>query len=258
MASEIKDVNETISELFVVALDEDYDDDVPWDAVSALRLRGTPEVFEVAMRYCQSENPKSRARGLDVLGQLGAGKPDSEHPYLQTCVSMAIDRLKDENPLVVHSAAWALAHLRTEIGEAALIELRRHPDPGVRHAMACGMGGSTKPEALQTLIELMEDTDDNVRDWATFGLGSLAKEDSAEIREALRQRLKDSFEDARHEAIWGLAQRKDQHGLRLLLARLNSESGIAGDEYAAEETLGVFGNTPIEALRDGLRKLLRQ
>ena len=45
-------------ELFAATLEGEYDDDAPWEAVSILRLRGGPGVFEVAKLYCASENPK--------------------------------------------------------------------------------------------------------------------------------------------------------------------------------------------------------
>ena len=64
----------TTEELFAATLEGEYDDDAPWAAVTALRLRGTSQVFEAATQYCRSDDPKARARGLDVLGQLGAGK----------------------------------------------------------------------------------------------------------------------------------------------------------------------------------------
>jgi HEAT repeat protein len=256
MAQNISNDPRTTAELFAAALEGEYDDEAPWDAVRALRLRATPEVFELAKKYCQSKNPRARARGLDILAQLGAGKPEAERPYLEESVSMAINLLKDEDSSVVHSAAYALAHLKTDKAVLALIALGHHPDSGVRHAVAYGMGGCTQPEATQTLIELMEDSDEDVRDWATFGLGSLSKEDSPQIREALRKRLDDPIEDARLEAIWGLAQRKDQLGLKILMERLESESQVDGDVMAAKETLGVYGDMPPEELRNGLRKLL--
>src|ERR1035438_7344151 len=71
-------------ELFAAALEGEYDDDAAWEAVSVLRLRGTPEAFELARRYCESENPKARARGFNVLAQLGAGKPDAERPFMRS------------------------------------------------------------------------------------------------------------------------------------------------------------------------------
>jgi HEAT repeat protein len=248
----------TVAELFEATLQGDYDDEAAWSAVRALQLSATPEVLEHAMKYCRSADPKARARGLDVLAQLGAGKPDSERPYLSNCVSMAVTGLADQDPLVVHSAAWALMHLPGDRGVAALIEIKNHQDAGVRKAVACGMEGSNQGAAIQTLIELIEDPDDDVRDWATFELGTQCDADSPEIREALRKRLDDSFGDARSEAIWGLARRKDHVGLRILMERLESETWIPGDAWAAEEVLGLETGASREELLVGLRELLGQ
>ena len=82
-------------ELFAATLEGEYDDDAPWEAVSVLRLRGGTEVFEVAKRYCASENPKARARGLSVLAQLDASKPDTERPFMTECVSIAIEHIPE-------------------------------------------------------------------------------------------------------------------------------------------------------------------
>jgi len=242
--------------LFAATLEGDYEGKAPWQAVTALRLRGTMEVFELAADYCRSRDPKARARGLDVLAQLGAGKPDAARPYLGRCVSIAIDLLQDPEAMVVYSAAWALAHLGTEEAVAALLRLQRHPDPGVRHAVAVGMAGHNGPQPVAALLELMMDPDDTVRDWATFGLGSQSSEDSPQIREALHQRLGDPYEPARSEAVWGLSLRHDPAGLRLLLERLESKSRQQGDEYTAQEILDLEDGATLEDLRAGVRKLL--
>ncbi len=168
-------------ELFAATLEGDYEDDAPWQAVVALQRRGTIEVFELAAEYTRSENAKARARGLDVLAQLSAGKDESERPYLNRCVSVAIESLKDSDPLVVHSAAWALAHLSTEEAATALLPLKHHSDPGVRWAVAYGIASHKGPAPVTTLIELMADSDEDVRDWATFGLGSISTADSPEF-----------------------------------------------------------------------------
>ena len=183
-----RDDPRTVAELFDAALQGDYDDEDAWDAIRILRRKATPEVLELALKQCDSPDPKARARGLDVLGQLGAGKPDSERPYVDECVSMAIAGLKDEDAAVVHSASWALAHLRTGVGIAALIGIKRHTDPNVRHAVVFGLGGCPADEAQRTLMELMDDLGYEVRNWATFGLGCLSDADSAEIRQSLRRR----------------------------------------------------------------------
>jgi len=110
----------------------------------------------------------------------------------------------------------------------------------------------------------MEDDDDEVRNWATFGLasasvagpGRLRTLDSIAIRDALRKRLNDSFDEVRDEAIWGLALRKEPAALGILLARLSSEEWASGDEMAAAEVLELDYKTPVEDLRHGLRRLL--
>lgn len=60
-----------INELFARTLLGNYDDDEPWAAVLALRRDGSRAVFEKAAAWCKSENPLQRARGADVLAQLG-------------------------------------------------------------------------------------------------------------------------------------------------------------------------------------------
>jgi HEAT repeat protein len=258
--------HKTTEELFAAALEGEDDDPAPWEAISVLRLRGTPEVFEVAKRHCQSDNPKARARGLSVLAQLGAGKPDAERPFVAESVSIAINQLGDTAPLVVSSAAWALSHLGTEAAVAALIGLKSHPDTEVRQAVACCIELRRHPQGVPILITLMEDTNEVVRDWATFAVGSCEFVEAGvwryldlpEIRSALQKRLQDTYEDARREAIWGLAKRKDRTGLKLLLEHLNSESWWSGDEDAAAETLGLKWGTPVEELSGGLRRLLSE
>jgi len=251
-------------ELFAATLEGDYDDDAAWEAVSVLRLRGTKEVFEVAKRYCESGNPKARSRGLSVLAQLGAGKPDAERPFMPDCVSIAIDHLRDSDQETVRHAAWALSHLGTLDAVSALVALRSHTDSDVRHAVACCFELREHPDGVGILIGLMKDDNEVVRDWATFALGSGEVEeggvwhyaDSPEIRAALRSRLEDAYEDARREAIWGLAKRKDLLGVKLLLNHLESAEWWSGDEDAAEELLGLERGSSIEDLCEGLRGLL--
>src|SRR5262249_18408946 len=185
-------------------------------------------------------------RAWDVLAQLGAGKPLSERLHFSESVAIAITHLRHEDPLVVRSAAWALAHLNDGVSVTALIEVRKHHDPDIRQAVAVGMGNSQQPEAISTLIGLMEDDNDEVGNWATFelgmayvddGLGRLGTLDSSEIRDALSKRLNDSFSEVRAEAIWGLARRRDRTGLRLLLELLAGEDRANEDETTAAEIL---------------------
>jgi hypothetical protein len=49
----------------------DYEDETPWQAVRELRRIATREVFDKAAVWCRSGEPLARARGLDVLAQIG-------------------------------------------------------------------------------------------------------------------------------------------------------------------------------------------
>jgi HEAT repeat protein len=120
--------------------------------------------------------------------------------------------------------------------------------------------GCHSPSAVVTLMELMEDSADEVRNWATFSLGVSTVHDSPAIREAFRRRLADSFEDAREEAIWGLAKRKDRQGLQLLLRRLEDDSWVQGDQCAARDILETRPGEelPFDKLREGIRALASQ
>jgi hypothetical protein len=252
VATELK----TTSDLFTMALQGDYDDDRAWAAVRVLHVRNTPEVFQTAVAYCSSRISEERARGLECWGNSVRENPQSERPFFDDCVSIAIRHRGDEDPLVARSAAYALAHLRDNRAISTLLEMSRHPDSGVRHAVAFGLGGSDRPDAMRTLINLMEDADREVRDWANFGLGEQCDADSPEIREALRKRTEDPCEDARSEAIWGLARRGDPLWLQVLLDRLEAECWMQGDEYAAADILHVRYDTPVENLRTALRELI--
>lgn len=143
-------------ELFAATLEGEHDDDAPSEAVTVLRLRGTPDVFEMAKVYCASENANARERGLQVLAQLGAGKSDAERPFIAESVSIAIDHLRESDCAVVSAAAWALSHLGTKPAVTALIALRDHPDPDVRQAIACCHDLEKYPEGATVLFSLME------------------------------------------------------------------------------------------------------
>jgi HEAT repeat protein len=157
--SVIPDDPRTNEELFLASLQEDYEDEAAWDAIGVLRRRGTQEVLQLAVRNCQSTVPLERARGLDVLAQLGARNPQSERAHFNDSVTIAIEYLRDQDPLVVHSAAWALSHLQSDAAISALIEMRNNSESDVRKAVTCGMHGSRREDAIITLIELMDDAD---------------------------------------------------------------------------------------------------
>jgi hypothetical protein len=93
----------------------------------------------------------------------------------------------------------------------------------------------------------MRDVDEDVRDWATFGLGVLGDLDSEEIRDALWQRISDPYRDVREESLVGLAKRKDQRALQVLIAELNQPEVSNAVLEAAAEFLASNRRTEVPA-----------
>jgi HEAT repeat protein len=214
---------EQMDEIFAQTLSGDYDDDSPWEAVLTLRRIGSREVFERAAEWCSSDNPLKRARGADVLAQLGRtiGHPNNNFP--EECfsvVSALAQREKDPWPLL--SAVHALGGIGNAMAVPLVIEHHLHPEADVRFAVACALGNfSNDPRSVDIFLTLMRDIDEDVRDWATFGLGVLGDLDSQEIRDALWERMSDPNRDVREESLVGLSKRKDQRALPALIFELN-------------------------------------
>jgi HEAT repeat protein len=212
-----------VDALFARTLCGDYDDDLPWEAVHALRRIGSREVFDKAAEWCKSANPLERARGAGVLAQLGKTVENpsntfSEDSYLAVCQMLQLET--EVQPL--NSAIHALGHLDDPRAIPLIIAYQTHPVAEIRFAVACALGSfPNDTESIRALLALTSDADEDVRDWAVFGLGNLIDADSAEIREALFSRLSDANAEVREEAMVGLAKRKDKRVLPVLLAALN-------------------------------------
>jgi hypothetical protein len=211
----------TVDELFALARAA-QDEDAYWDAVSALHARGEQRTFDLASVLCDSFAAGERCLGADVLGQLGTkpGTSPAESPYASAAGGVLLGLLADdeEEPAVLSSAAVALGHLRDERTIPRLASLASHADEEVRRSVVHGLMGHEDDRAVEALIRLSADPAEGVRDWATFALGVQIDRDTAELRDALAARLDDSNEDARAEAIRGLARRRDERALDAALA----------------------------------------
>lgn len=202
-----------------------------WDAIWVLRYRATREVLETSRKLCLSDEPNRRSVGADILGQLGI--PDRTFP--NECLQILLGLLDDPNLDVLDSACVALGHIHQPEAIEPLSKLKNHPDADIRYAVTFGLLNYEDDRAIQTLIELSQDEDDKVRDWATFGLGAMIDTDTPEIRQALFQRLDDSFGNVIGEAMVGLARRKDERVLEPLLRDLARDDAGSLVLDAAEE-----------------------
>jgi HEAT repeat protein len=229
-----------IDELFTQMLAGDYDDDAPWEAVGKLRNLGTRKVYERASQWCISSDPIKRARGADVLAQIGrtAEHPQNNFPEESyAVVSELVQQEKELLPLL--SAIHALGHIGNPLALPLVIRNCSHEESEVRLAVAHALGHfADNPAAVQTLMVLMEDREDDVRDWATFGLGVLGQADSAEIRIALLKRANDPNPDVRVEALAALGNRHDSQAIPALIAELDQGWMSVPLREAAESFLG--------------------
>jgi HEAT repeat protein len=236
----------TVGDLFRLSLSGDREDEAAWEAVRQLHKLGNKEVFDKAVALTSSSEALHRARGADILGQLGVSTEPSAILIPERLDSL-LELLKDESdPLVLDAAIVALGHLRESEGIRAILLFSQHPDENVRYAVAwalpSGLGKET--DVIATLMQLMRDSDSDVRDWATFGLGTQSEADSEAIRGALFERLPDTDQDTRAEAAVGLAKRKDLRVLPVVLEELDrDEYGVLYEE-AASFLLGLDGVKP--------------
>lgn len=220
-----------IDELIHLALTE-RDEDMAWEYVSALQLRGDGEVFRAADRLCTSDLPTERELGATIVGQLGI--PERTFPS-KSFLCLARMLQTETDPDTLQAIAVGFGHLNNPRCIELLAPLKNHPANIVRWGVAHGISRHNDPLAIQTLIELSSDEDEEIRDWATFGLGSLIGADTQEIRDALWARTSDPYEDARAEALTGLARRKDPRVAELLLQELDADQVDIMIIDAAEE-----------------------
>lgn len=229
-----------LDEIFAKTL-SDYDSDDAWEAVRVLQKLASREVFDHASAWCSLPDPIKRARGADILAQIGktADHPNNSFPNESfVVVSEMLSLETDSLPLA--SAIDALGHIEDPRAINLVALYRSHTDAKVRFAVAFALGCfANDPLAELALIELTADGDAEVRDWATFGLGVLGKRDSPEIRDALAARLDDACDDAREEAMIGLAKRRDHRVLSPLIRSLESAPVPDRAIEAATEMLGL-------------------
>ncbi|RJS19151.1 hypothetical protein DRW03_22570 [Corallococcus sp. H22C18031201] len=205
-------------ELIEAVLVGDADDDGAWDAIGALRRRGTRTVLDAAIRLLGSPSARARGRGADILAELGGKQPAFSAERGDALLDLL---LREQEPAVLCSVGIALGHLREPRALSVLLALAHHQSAEARYGAAHGLAVLDAPEAAEALIRLSADEDRDVRDWATFGLGSLREDlDTPALRNALAARLHETDSEIFGEALVGLAMRRDPRAIEPVRAAL--------------------------------------
>jgi len=222
----------SVDELLAVVVRE-QDDDARWTAIRELHAVGTREVFEGAVRLCNSASAKERVAGADILGQLSAWTDDA--------IPALMNLLGDAEVCVIESAVHALSQKQDARTIDALSRVSQHDASNVRWAVATALEDLIGDErAERVLLTLMRDGDTSVRDRATFAVGSLSDHDTPRIRAALAERLRDEDRAVANEAALGLARRRDARAIPYIASAVESSDGEieeAADEITSPDML---------------------
>jgi len=211
--------------------------DAGWRAIEALQRRGSPALLARVVALCASPSARRRAVGVSIAAQL-SHRAQGVLTLLaeEETQRLLLRGLADPHHDVVRAAVGGLGLRPHGASVEALLRLASHPDARMRWQVAVALGAYEEPETIEGLIRLSADPSDEVRDWATFGLGTLRMEDTPAIRAALRRNLHDADPDVRGEALVGLARRRDEGIVDLLIERLTPDCHVY--ELDAAEALG--------------------
>lgn len=213
-----------------------YDDDCRWDLIAGVLTECPDDVLEAAKGLLTGDIERGRTLGADILGRLVGVEPGCK-PEARDALLAAMPN--ETCPAPKASIVAALGHVGDPSVLGRLFPLADHQSAEVRLAVAFAIATISSPplasEARHTLIRLSRDTDPEVRDWATFGLGTLSNDDSPDVRAALLARAEDAHHEARAEALFGLAVRRDPRAVPHLIQALRSPQvgGLEVDAAAA-------------------------
>jgi hypothetical protein len=206
----------------------DDTDDSP--ALAVMQISESKLVFDKAKELCLSADASERVVGVEVIMRI----PGQRYPEEAVEVVRNLARSETDQG-VLEVLAYALGHLHIEDRVVYLKRACHSPSAATRKAAAYSLGGLDDDDAIELLVELSADSDDDVRNWATFGIGTLTDRDTPGIRQSLYERLSDTHDEARHEAIFGLARRRDERVLDALTAALTaSDVWMMAIDAAAE------------------------
>ncbi len=181
-----------------------------WNFITELRKRKDNDIFEKSVELTKSEILKEKIIGINILAQFGFPRL-----HLKEILKIYFDLLKTETDKnVISSILYGIGHNNDNLTDKqinVICAFKDHKSITVKYALVYAILAIDKNKAINTLIELSKDKDSDIRDWATFGIGTQIETDTQIIREALWERINDTDNTTRLEAIVGLAKRKDEN-----------------------------------------------
>lgn len=181
-----------------------------WKYIGELRKRTEKSVFEKSCELTKSKIVKEKIIGINILAQFG-------YPRLhkKEILKIYFDLIKTETDKNIISAVlYGIGHNNENLTDKqidVICSYQDHKSINIRHSLIHAILGIDKSKTINTLIQLTKDKDTTIRDWATFGIGTQIETDNEPIRNALWERVTDKDKKTRHEAIVGLAKRKDEN-----------------------------------------------
>jgi len=180
-----------------------------WDNIRVLRKRPSEELFFKCVELTKSKDPKIRSIGINILAQMGV----TPRPFLKQTLKLYFELLNIEsNPKVLMSLLYAIGHNNGKLNKTQIEKLCTFSDNDnnwVKEGLVSSLLGVDNLNAIETLIKLSTDKISHIRNWATFGIGTQIERDNKNIKEALWNRINDTHQETKLEAIVGLAKRKD-------------------------------------------------
>lgn len=190
-----------------------------WETIAILRKRPGKELFGKCVEFTQSDDPKIRSIGIDILAQLGL----SPRPFLKETLLLYFDLLTTEkNPEVLLSLLYAIGHNNGKLDQeqiGKICSFSNNDNKLVKEGLVSALGFIDDLRTIHVLIKLSDDQSARIRNWATFYIGQ-GERNTKEIRDALWKRTNDKHRETKMEAIAGLAKRKDKRVNELIKREL--------------------------------------
>lgn len=209
---------------------QNWGSDESWKAISELQMRGSPDALSLASRLAKSRNHRKRALGLYIASQLRRRQKGDHFRSIEYALEetqeLLLSGLHDIRGEVCRAAISGFGHRPHPLALPELIKLASHPDKEIRFGVAVALGNYSEADSIDVLVRLAKDDSDAVRDWATFGIGSMLEVDNPKVRDLLWSNLQDNDEDVRGEALVGLAVRKDERVIPVLLELLDTNCRV--------------------------------